>query len=466
MAPRNRKIGLKSAKKPTSKSVQASKFPADRLPPELIHMVFVYLEPTEVATFRWVGRVAAEVGLQYLVPKVYLRLNEESYDRLLAIAHHPLASKYVINFQYEIGFLKRLSREKFDRTVVMTRVISQPNGFSERPHNSASARAWRVYNRGSTRNLPLLSERQFTQRLNRAWSMYETSQTSQEKLEQANFFHEKIAEAMKRFQNLQTISAHADYTHERYNAQIKDLLPTCFFWSRGCRPSSNLDATTSVLLAASSAGRPIRSFDCQHFMWQQIFSQDEKILAALKRSMSHLKVMTLALVSPERIDELDIAVAKYLETGLVMEFITSAPELESLKLFSRQKTMIESMLYLKAMIGDFHWSYLKAVSLGGLSSREDDLVRFCQRHAHTLKDLSLRYMILYEGSWKVTFYRIRRAFRLGQQLNTCELVGSFIDPLGWCIWRNDMLPVISDYIRSTDIGEITLTEYFQVVGFQ
>ena len=64
-------------------------------------MVFAYLEPKEAALFRWAGRVIAEIGLQYLTPKVCLRLREESYDRLSAIAEHPVASKCVVELEYE-----------------------------------------------------------------------------------------------------------------------------------------------------------------------------------------------------------------------------------------------------------------------------------------------------------------------------------------------------------------------------
>ena len=461
-----RKATRKSGKQTAGKSIQAPKFPADRLPPELIHMVFMYLEPTEVAAFRWAGQVVAQVGLQFLVPTVYLRLNEESYDRVFAIAEHPVVSKYVISLEYETGGLECLEREKFERSIVRTRVTPQPNGFSERPHKSASARAWRAYNRESASSLISLNKRQTIQRFNRAWFMYETSQTSQERVVQANFFHEKIAEAMKRFQNLQTISAHAGSLHERYNPQIKRLLPTCFFWSLNGTHLSNADATTSVLLGVSSAGLPIRSFYCHHFMWQQIFSQDEKILAALKRSVFHLKVMTLTLVSPEATDGLDNSVAKHLETGLAMELITSTPELESLTLSSRYMVITAPELKLKNMVGNFHWSYLKAFSLYGLASREDDLVRFCKRHTHTLRHLSLRDMLLYQGSWVETFHGIRRAFRLGQQLNTCEIAGFFLQPENPATLRDAIFRVGSEYILSTDIGDITIEEYLQVIGIR
>lgn len=70
-----RKAAPKSKKQASRRTIQALTFPADRLPAELIHMVFTYLKPIEAAAFRWAGRGVAEIGLQYLAPTVYLRLN-------------------------------------------------------------------------------------------------------------------------------------------------------------------------------------------------------------------------------------------------------------------------------------------------------------------------------------------------------------------------------------------------------
>ena len=98
MAPH--KAAHESGKQPVSKSIQAHEFVADCLPPELIHKVFVYLRPTEAAALRRAGRAAAaDIGLEYLAPTIYLRLNEEESDRLFATANHPAASKHVVNIE-------------------------------------------------------------------------------------------------------------------------------------------------------------------------------------------------------------------------------------------------------------------------------------------------------------------------------------------------------------------------------
>ena len=222
------KAAKKSDKHAAHKMVHAPKFPADHLPAELIHMIFPYLEPTEAAAFRWAGRVVAEIGLQYLAPTVYLKLNEESYNRVLAISEHPVVSKYVINLDYETRGLNAINREQFDDMVISTETIAQRHESSEISNRFASARAWRAYNRESVRNIPLLSRKQTRQLFNQAWSLYEAYLASQTMLQRSGFFREKIAEAIIRFRNLQRISTSADSAFIRYTAQFRDFLPTYY----------------------------------------------------------------------------------------------------------------------------------------------------------------------------------------------------------------------------------------------
>ena len=428
-------------------------------------MIFAYLEPTEAAAFRWVGRVVAEIGLQYLTPTVYLALKEESYDRLLAIAGHPVASRYVVKLDYETNGLDFILRQDFDWKYRSMPVISRHD--SERPDSLASPRAWRVYQRESFRNMMLPSEKQTTQLLNRAWSTYEAYRTSHKNVQQANFFPEKIMEALKRFRNLKSISADPDGAHKRYVAEIRELLPTLYVL--GTRYSTNFDPTTSILLAAESAGLQFETLACQPVSWQ-IFAQNTNDLAALNRSILHLKIMDIAFSSSQddfpneddTVQEVDF-VGKFLDERRVRDLITSATHLEYLGLAFKEVLRSNVHPTLKKTLGNFHWSSLKAVALESLASNEHDLVNFCKRHSRTLKDLSLKDMIQYEGLWHVTFHEVRRAFLLGQQLDTCELRGIFSSP-AYRIFMDHPEKragiTISNYIRATNIGDISLDEYY------
>lgn len=431
-------------------------------------MVFAYLEPKEAAAFRWVGRVFAEIGLQYLTPKIHLELREESYDRLLAIAKHPIASKYVVELNYDTEGLKFIDRARFDRCLKCRGVINQRHASSEMPDEGSSARAWRAYERESSRN-----QRKTAQLLDQAWSIYENYQISHKKVEQANFFRAKMVEAFKRLPNLKMISTSTTSVYGQYTVEISKLLPNYYFDAGNDLSSNNRGATKSVLLAAVAAGLQMNHFCCQRFSWQTL-TQDISDIHLLRRSMLHLKIMNLAFTKAQLTHRLTPFEGGLLR-GLVLSFITSAPNLEYLTLsiepFNWSDGSSDWSLALKDTIGNFPWSSLKSLSLDGLVASEDDLVHFCERQAQTLRDLSLRDMYMDSGSWETTFHRIRQAFRCGQQLDSYKMSGWFQDHQHYCL--TDITDreagktagmVISDYIRATDIGDITLQEYYDIKG--
>ena len=444
------------------KSDQTSTFPADTLPSELIHLVFAYLEPKEAATFRWAGRVVAKIGLHYLTPKVCLRLSEESYDRLLAIAEHPVASKCVVELEYENEGLRFLDREAFDRTF-------------RTPASIARTHAWRTYEEECRRNMPPLETAQL---LDRAWSVYDVFQADHKKVEQANFFPEKTVEAFKRLPKLRSISTPTIGVYERCVAEIKGELPTYLFEEKD--PSCvrlHIGATLSILLAVESAALQIESFCCNKFSWQTLM-QDMSNLPALRRSILHLQLIDISFTKPfmrddDRSGEVDVSIKGYLKKRRIRSFLTSAPSLQYLGLSFRTWPHDSLAPRLRQVIGNFHWPSLKTISLDTVAVSEHSLVGFCKIHAHTLRDLSLRNIQMGQGLWNATFHSMRRVFRLGQQLDTCTLEGEFgQDESGLDLYlgmpgfenKETLGAVISEYIRATHIGDIKLVDYYRMMG--
>ncbi len=77
-----------------------------QLPPELLHMICVYLEPTDIAGIRLLDRNIAVVGLEHIVSQIHLVAQPDSFDRLLAVAEHPVANQYVTSIFYEADLLE------------------------------------------------------------------------------------------------------------------------------------------------------------------------------------------------------------------------------------------------------------------------------------------------------------------------------------------------------------------------
>lgn len=94
----------------------------DHLPSELLFMICVYLEPIDVAGVRLLNRTIAVVGLEYLVFQIHLIPKPDSFDRLLAVAEHPIASRYVTSLFYEADLLRTFrlpqnDRENWEKTI-------------------------------------------------------------------------------------------------------------------------------------------------------------------------------------------------------------------------------------------------------------------------------------------------------------------------------------------------------------
>ena len=91
--------------------------PIYMLPEDIIHMICVYLRPTELANLRLAYRPVLPISLKYMVPEVHLILAKDSFEQLKAIAAHPIASKNITSFFFEADRFSELSRETWEQYV-------------------------------------------------------------------------------------------------------------------------------------------------------------------------------------------------------------------------------------------------------------------------------------------------------------------------------------------------------------
>ena len=284
-----------------------------------------------------------------------------------------------------------------------------------------------------------------------------------------------MVKAFERLPSLRVISTPAESAYEWYIAKIKELLPTyCFINKEAYEVLLSVNAMRCVLLVAGLAGLRLSNLHCQQFNCRAL-RKGVRDLPTLRRSLLHLKVLEVAFAGSRYVSResrygriLDIW--KSTENDSLTSFITSAPYLERLGLYFDTCISGFSFLSLKNIANDFHWLSLKAISLACLASSEQYLVHFLERHKHTLREISLRDMtILFPDLWYITFHEVRRVFGLGHQLGACKLRGTFRDHN--LIYEmetkregnvNTNGTMISDYIRATDVGDITLIDYCQM----
>ena len=99
------------------------------------------------------------------------------------------------------------------------------------------------------------------------------------------------------------------------------------------------------------------------------------------------------------------------ETGRLHDFITSAPQLENLTVhFDWDSPMPSASL--SGLVGHFTWHSLRLASFNMISTTEEELMDFYERHAKTLREIRIESIDLGHGSWADIFGRIRDTLSL------------------------------------------------------
>ena len=460
-------------------AVPASKFPADRLPSELIHLVFARLKPTEAAAFRWAGKAVAEVGLQYLAPTVYLRLQEESYDRLLAIAEHPVVSKSVKCLLYQADTLEVRTREQWERCVVGPEYLQAQQ-----------------ITPGGPGVLTIMSMPRHTyseEQMDRAFSVYQTLCADEENVRQQDFFPQKVAQALKNLSNIKCVSSCILGVSRHYAAEIEKVLGGWYFSQEPgddlfefddafdeafdkTAKAADISLVRSIFHGVDQAHIQLETFCSGNKTWL-VFEHD-KDFEALKRSVRSLKNLTLKLPIDDPCPLLHYSRAwleapefgACLQNGGLPEFLRSAPDLTSLDLSVELYGFVADVPF-EYIIGDFHWTSLQTVKLGCVEIEEEHLLGFCRRHSATLKHLTLGSLFMRKGSWFSMFQRMRRMLKL----EDAALCGMFYGG-GKAIWPMDpdkdeeqdlYFPpgyVIRQYLLSYDGEDVSVVEYLEDFG--
>ncbi|KAF6227549.1 hypothetical protein HO173_012188 [Letharia columbiana] len=391
----------------------------NHLPSELLHMICVYLEPRDIATIRVLDRIIAEVGLQYLVSQIHLIPKPDSFDRLLAVAEHPLASRYVNSLFYEADLLRSFRHPQEDRELWEKSLVgpshASPLEEVQDPHfASACGHLPKRYNRG-TSAVVLSHQQHYTKReLQRAYQTYRSYRAEQHRLNESAAYEEAMVRAMKRLPHLTSILISCERGNtNHFRAAFEAGL--CEDVTSDPRMADQICASQLSLLlsAADKAGLQIKKLVCGS-LGQIFLSCSLERLDAMQRSIQSLHNLHLFFSHiPVGFDSNAASNPHGSSSARAdnMQFAMSAPNLETLSIrFDKDRALDPPDL--KHLVSDFHWSYLASATFAKMSTGSEILVGFCDRHAGTLKDLSLTDISLYSGRWATTFYEMRQRLKL------------------------------------------------------
>ena len=439
-----------------------------------MHMIFGYLTPIEIARMRLMSSLIATIGLKHIARTVTLTLQEDSFDRLLDIAHHPIASKSVRNLYYEHGSLSHFAREEWEINIRTPKLMEIQDGGVWKPYpgNDKSKRVWRAFYR--ERNAVKAYYTYGKKRLDQAFSTYQRHCAEEERAQQSDFFYDKLVSALHCFPNLEKIYMLSG-SIRRYSAETARILKGAFYYQRA-NHANNFAVTFSVLAAIdrvrdsqimngeatnvdngpapiariqapstaidndllrndqdkfgpgdgtstrycqefTTPGRRQRTLRIKHlvledFDWRLLL-EGVHVFSIIKRSLSNLTKLEVHLLAGSHKKSSKV-------NDLLHQFVKSASGLEELSVsLNRGPYPVGGIL--SDIVGSFHWTSLKTVHFSKVSIEAENLQEFCSRHSSTLSKFSLGNIFMGEhahvagrNAWHSMFTKIRETTKLEQ----------------------------------------------------
>lgn len=428
---------LKAVRKPARPTAPKSiDFPIDKLPPELVHMICLYLKPTELANLRLVSRIAAPIGLHYMVPEAHLLLAKDSFKQLKALSEHPIASRYVTSFFFEADKLGVLPRKHWEQLVAGPQYVAQVEQLRMRGHPCphASERSLRTFKRECSKLSTAPRHHYAEEQMDHAFGIYRDFVHFQQHSQEIAVQEKEVIEAMRHFPKLRALTMATQFCTRSWTSKLRKTFEPAFCTYHETDGRLEIESDPlglrqmrSLLLGAHSAGLKVEFLHCGVVSWR-ILTQDDETFARMRASVSNVQNLRLEFATGhEEYDnpsgELEIqSCSIYLETGRLRDFITAAPKLQYLQIgFQFNEPTWPALL--KHVVGQHHWPALRSVKLKMIGTSEEDLVSFCARHAATLKVLHLTSIGLVEGDWFSALSRMRKILTLDAMVVAGRLEG-------------------------------------------
>ena len=193
---------------------------------------------------------------------------------------------------------------------------------------------------------------------------------------------------------------------------------TVAYGDQGDKPCGVAQLRT-LLISASDTGVEIETLRCGIVQWIFFITHDF-MFDKFKHAVRCLRTLEFYITTRrnengnfEEFNHEEIHFcAEYLESsGALRDFISSAPELENLTVqFDCDTPMPPARL--SDLVGDFSWHSLRLAAFNMVSTTEEELMDFYERHAKTLREIRIESVHLDHGSWTSIFTRIRDTLSL------------------------------------------------------
>lgn len=428
-------------------------------PTETLHNIFTHLRPTEAAIARLANKKLAKIGIEYIVPEVFLVLTEDSFNKCEAIAQHPEIKEHVKSLVFDGVYLEDLDRQRWEQYGKIREVRLQcdamsPQMFTEGPEREAEAAA--------QRKIVEQPYHHYTQdELDVAFARYQQYREEQSQLLQGDVYLERIIKLSAEFHALKNIvlDTHENRTDVGLSTrQLRAAFGSNFPVEKGPRPGSHCAGRSEVYAILNNAHKAklrLETFTCS-LLGFRFFSDRPQDYASYGRSLIHLKSLDLVIYDMYDRDGFSAC----LSLGRVLRFFTAAPYLERLRLgIYSQPSWWTTPAKLEHFVGGFRWTLLVQVIIEKVWINENGFIEFLEKHSSTLKTVELRHLILMDGVWTSIFHMMRSMLALDE----VGFHGSFADDAGH--FEFDMTKTVAEASFRKNVHDyiVGATEDFQPI---
>lgn len=433
----------------------------DRLSPEILHLICEELSEDDMPALRLQCKYLCEIATRRFLRSVHVRFKKTSIESLLELSKHPILSRNVETVMYEPNMVEKKPREKWEEDTKVIALSHRVSHVPSPPKESASEREWRLFHR-TLRKVFTQEEKAYTQEeLDIAWPIYQRYLYEQDVMIDQDYASQDLLQAFQGFQNLTAIYINYGWGLWPGNTSVNPYEDgLCKAVGRGNSDDDTargLKETMPLLRKLSEADLGLRSLRIGSLNWR-FFEEFEdggeqpNIFGNMKKMVKSLEDFELVITTwtdieaaddPEEYEDEEVSECReYLENGVLGRLLAAAPDLRKLAI-AFDAYEIRCPIDFKYLALDTHWPYLHTVSLDSVDAHEDDWMGFFERHATTIKHLSLNMIRLLEGDWADVLERMQQLLALKEMHFSYNLYGDnpeqfwSLEPSGYTSSKDD-----------------------------
>ena len=428
-----------------------------RLPPEIASLICHSIHTRDVLNLRLVSTFWNNVATPFFPRHISIVFKPESFRRLLDISRHPVISKQITSLYYEPNTLRQYVKQGDWEAPFIDDSYFQ--SFEAVPPPDASERRLRAYRR----NIAKISERPThsysRSQLSKGYKEYTRMHAEQEDLRNKGYGLKEFSDAMSRLPNLSKVCMNHGWGIYQRPEGARNAFATGL--TNAGTDYCGIPFMLSLLRAVHEAGIKLVTLQLGDVDWK-FLKQSHETLECMKNTLRYLTTLKLAVSTgmDESGNEIGVEIPicrKYLcNNKRLAEFLAAAPALKDLAItFDWYEPFCPAEL--NQIFGDTVWPCLESIALENIDATFDHWVYFFEQHASTLKHVTIKTIVLLDGTWVHALEKMSKILNLKSVYARGDLIGKN-PPQHWDL-EPDIWAEYSDFRSQKNQASKTIQNY-------